>query len=110
MSNKYDIFPSPTIMIEAAKFAITQDKAIYLDYYLDTACDKAWIGEEKETKEKILIKSVNEYTDNIEKMYKVDGNDFIVITNNSIYIVNSNIKKRHFNVSSLSHYDNVDEL
>ena len=53
---------------------------------------------------------MNEYTDNIEKMYKVDGNDIIVITNNSIYIVNSNIKKRHFNVSSLSHYDNVDEL
>ena len=50
-----------------------------------------------------------EYTDNIKKLYKV-GSDFIIITNDSIYIVHSNIKKRHFKISSLYDCDNGDKL
>jgi hypothetical protein len=38
-----------------------------------------------------LIKNEEEYTSYIEKVYRIAGKDYIIMTENSIYIVDINI-------------------
>ena len=85
--------PAPQTLVQAAKLAIQLDRAIQLDYYVDTATNKAFLGEDDEAKEKMLVKSGDEFTSLIQKIYKV-GDDFIILTENSIYIVSGKIQKR----------------
>ena len=95
-----EIIPSATTLLQAARLAIQQDKPIQLDYYVDTANLKAFIGEDPETKEKVLVKNREEFTSLVSKMYKV-GDDFLIMTENSIYIVSGKIQKRKVNLASL---------
>lgn len=102
-----DVMPSPQTMMQAAKLAINEDRAIMLDYYRDSCKGSAFLGEDGETKERILVKSKEEFTSLIKKLYKV-GEDFIVVTENSVYIVGGNIQKRKVNLASLQEaYDNL---
>lgn len=95
-----DILPHATTLLQAARLAIQQDKPIQLDYFVETATNRAFIGEDPETKEKVLVKSREEFTSLVSKMYKV-GEDFLIMTENSIYIVSGKIQKRRVNLSSL---------
>jgi hypothetical protein len=92
--------PTPQTLVQAAKLAIEQDRAIMLDYYVDTAQGKAFLGEDGATKERVLVKSKEEFTSLIKKLYKV-GEDFIVLTENSLYVVSGKIQKRTVNLASL---------
>ena len=92
--------PSTQVLVHAAKLAIEQDKPIQLDYYRDTANQKAFLGEDLETKEKMLIKSNDEFTSLVQKVYKVQE-DYIITTENSIYIVSGNIQKRRIQAPAL---------
>ena len=92
--------PSPATLLQAAKFAIEQDRAIMLDYYRQTANGTAFLGEDKDTKERILVKNKEEFTSLIKKLYKV-GDDFIILTENSLYVVSGRIQKRGVNLASL---------
>ena len=92
--------PTPQTLVQAAKLAMEQDRAIMLDYYVDTAQGKAFLGEDGATKERVLVKSKEEFTSLIKKLYKV-GEDFIVLTENSLYIVSGKIQKRTVNLASL---------
>uniref|UniRef100_A0A6C0AP16 Uncharacterized protein n=1 Tax=viral metagenome TaxID=1070528 RepID=A0A6C0AP16_9ZZZZ len=92
--------PNPTCLVQAARLAIQQDKPIQLDYFSATANKTAFIGEDGETKEKVLIKSKEEFTSHIQKLYKV-AEDYIIITENSIYIVSGAIQKRKVNLAAL---------
>jgi hypothetical protein len=94
------ILPGKDVLIQAAKLAIDQDKPIQLDYFVDTATKKAFLGEDLETKEKMLVKSNEEFTSLIQKVYKV-GDDFIIITENSIYLVSGKIEKRRIQAPAL---------
>jgi hypothetical protein len=94
------LIPSATLLVQAAKLAIEQDRAILLDYYEETAKGTAFLGEDPDTKERILVKSKEEFTSLIKKLYKV-GDDFIILTENSIYIVSGKIQKRKVNLASL---------
>ena len=101
------IFPVDATMIQAAKLAIEQDRAIMLDYYRQTAAGTAFLGEDPDTKEKVLVKSKDEFTSLIKKMYKV-GDDFIILTENSLYIVSGKIQKRKVNLAALQEaYDTL---
>ena len=95
-----DAFPASTTLLQAAKLAIEQDRAIMLDYYRQTANATAFLGEDPETKERILVKSKDEFTSLIKKLYKV-GEDFIILTENSLYVVSGKIQKRKVNLASL---------
>lgn len=100
------ILPSPTALVQAAKLAMTQDKPILLDYYADSHSGKACMGEDTGTKEKMLVKSNDEFTSLIQNVYKIpsgqgDAFDYIVMTENSIYIVSGKMAKRRINASSL---------
>lgn len=94
--------PSATALLQAAKLAIAMDRSIQLDYYADSVSQKAIIGEDEgEAQDKLLIKSRHEYTSLIKKIYKADT-DYIVLTENSIYIVSTQIKKKKIKHSSLA--------
>jgi hypothetical protein len=99
-STTTEILPSATTLLQAAKIACEQDRAIMLDYFRQTAQGTAFLGEDPDTKERILVKSKEEFTSLIKKLYKV-GDDFIILTENSLYIVSGKIQKRKVNLASL---------
>lgn len=101
-----EIIPSATTLLQAAKISIEQDRPIMLDYFRQTANGTAFLGEDPDTKDKILVKSKEEFTSMIKKLYKA-GDDFIILTENSLYIVSGKIQKRKVNLASLQEaYDN----
>jgi len=81
--------PSDTTLKHAAKLSIVEDKPIMLDYWSVSLDKKALVGV-KDTGEKLLVKSEDEYTSPIAKFYK-SGTEYIIITENSIYLVSSDI-------------------
>jgi hypothetical protein len=81
--------PDATTLQNVTKFAISEDKPIMLDYWTASIEKKALIGV-RENNEKLLVKSDEEYTSPIQKIFKA-GNDFIIMTENSIYIVDNKI-------------------
>lgn len=92
--------PTASVLMQAAKLAQQQDKPIQLDYYADSCTKKAFVGEDQDTKDKVLIKNNDEFTSLISKIYRVD-NDFLVLTENSIYIVSGKIEKRKVQTAAL---------
>jgi|UniRef100_A0A6C0ES21 hypothetical protein len=84
--------PSDVTLKHAAKLGIVEDKPIMLDYWTASLDKKALVGA-KETGEKLLVKSEDEYTSSIAKFYK-SGSEYIIITENSIYIVSNDIPTR----------------
>jgi len=95
-----DVSPSVQVLVQATKLAIQQDKPVQLDYYVDTLNGKAFMGEDNETKDKMLVKSNDEFTSLIQKVYKV-AEEYIIITENSIYIVSGKIQKRRIQAPAL---------
>ena len=92
--------PSVQTLVSAAKLAIQKDMPIQLDYFVDSAEGKAFLGEDATTGEKMLVKNSEEYTSHIQKIYKA-GDDFIIMTENSIYLASSKIQKRKIQASVL---------
>jgi hypothetical protein len=92
--------PSTATLISAAKLAIQKDMPICLDYFVDSTDGKAFLGEDTVSKEKMLVKNSEEYTSHIQKIYKA-GEDFIILTENSIYLVSSKVQKRKIQASNL---------
>lgn len=95
-----DPIPAAQTLLQAAKLAIQQDKPIQLDYYVDTFFNRAFLGEDSENSEKMLVKSGEEFTSLIQKIYKV-AEDFIIITENSIYVVSGKMQKRRIKAPAL---------
>jgi hypothetical protein len=84
--------PSDLTLKHATKLAIVEDKPIMLDYWSSSLDKKALVGV-KESGEKLLVKSEDEYTSPISKFYK-SATEYIIITENSIYLVSSEIPTR----------------
>lgn len=84
--------PSDVTLKHAAKLAIVEDKPIMLDYWSSSLDKKSLVGV-RETGEKLLVKSEDEYTSPIVKFYK-SNSEYIIITENSIYLVSSDIVTR----------------
>ena len=93
-------FPSEKILLHASKLAIEQDKPILLDYFKDTRSGSAFLGQDKETGEQILVKSPEEYTSPVGKLLRA-GADMIAITENSIYIISSSTKKKEISSAGM---------
>lgn len=86
--------PSAGVLMQAAKIALEQDRPIYLDYWNDSVQKSAAIGvqEVDGKQQQYLIKSDTEYTSTITKIFRVkDEPVFIVLTENSLYVVSSGI-------------------
>ena len=81
--------PSHTCLQHAFKLAIVEDKEVKADYWT-ASLDKQVIIGVKENQQKLLVKSEDEYTSPVVKIYKVET-EFIVVTENSIYLVSADI-------------------
>jgi hypothetical protein len=81
--------PTNTCMQHAAKLAVVEDKPIMFDYWT-ASLDKTVIIGVKTNQEKLLVKSEDEYTSPISKIYKVET-EYIIMTENSIYLTSSDI-------------------
>tara|TARA_B110000261_G_C12773387_1_gene233383 strand:- start:142 stop:432 length:291 start_codon:yes stop_codon:yes gene_type:complete len=92
MSDQQYQLPASSIWPQIAKLSITEDKPIMLDYWIDSLEKKVLIGI-KDDEEKLLVKNAEEYTSPITKIYKLES-VYIIITENSIYIVSSSISNR----------------
>ena len=84
--------PCDATLQNATKLSIVEDKPVMFDYWTASLDKKALIGI-RENNEKLLVKSEEEYTSSIAKFYK-SGTEYIIITENSIYIVSSEIQNR----------------
>ena len=82
--------PDNVTLQHAVKLAIVEDKPIMMDYWTNSLEKTVLIGVKDDNKEKILVRSEEEYTSPISKIYKV-SNEYIIMTENSIYIVDVNI-------------------
>ena len=81
--------PTTQTLEHATKLSILEDKPVMLDYWTNSLEKKCLIGV-KQNNEKLLVKSEDEYTSTIAKLYK-SNSEFIIITENSIYVVSADI-------------------
>ena len=93
--NTYKLPPS-ALWDHLSKLAIVEDKPIMLDYWTDSLEKNVLIGVKKDSGEKLLVKNAEEYTSPIIKIYKV-SECYIICTENSIYLVSSDIPTKHIN-------------
>jgi hypothetical protein len=80
--------PSASVLLRAAQVAMEQDRPIYLDYYAESVAKTCCIGVNEQ--EKFLVKSDSEYTSTVQNVFKCE-NCYIVMTENSLYIVSAEI-------------------
>jgi hypothetical protein len=86
--------PPSGVFGPVSKIAIVEDKPIMLDYWVDSLnSEGVIIIGVRENGEKLLVKSSEEYTSPINKIYKLE-NCYICVTENSIYIVSAMIKTK----------------
>ena len=83
------ISPSVACIQNCIKIAVTDDKPIMMDDWTSSHEGKVLIGV-RTNNEKLLVKSEDEYTSPIEKIYKVET-EYIIVTENSLYIVSAAI-------------------
>lgn len=87
-------WPSAETMQHAVKQAIAHDRPILMDYWVASCNKQALIGiKANDDSVKHLVKSEDEYTSPIVKIFQVKD-EFIVMTENSIYIVSNSIPRR----------------
>ena len=87
-------YPDVETFFNATKLAITDDKPILLDYWTDSIDKNVALGVKTSNGEKLLVKSKDEYTSTILNLYK-SGKDLIIVAENSIYLVDSSIPRKH---------------
>jgi hypothetical protein len=87
--------PSLACFQHATKIAILEDKPIILDYW-NASLEKTCLIGVRQNNEKLLVKSEEEYTSPIAKIYKVET-EYIVVTENSVYLVSADISTRRIN-------------
>ena len=79
--------PSTDTLLHATKLSIRYNKPICFYFYVDSL--KGQVSIISDGKDKIIYKNDDEHTSPIVTPYKV-GNEYIVITENTIYIISCN--------------------
>ena len=94
MSAENTKYPSPSTQClqHLCKLAIVDDIPIMMDYWTDSHDNSILIGV-RDNGEKLLVKSADEYTSPISKIFKVET-EYIIVTENSLYVVSSDISTR----------------
>lgn len=87
--------PTQATLQHVLKLAVLEDRPLLMDYWMASIGPvegKPFIGV-RENKEKLLVKNEEEYTSPISKIFK-SGTEYIVMTENSIYLVDSTIANK----------------
>lgn len=88
--------PHAATMTHAAQISIQQERPIMLDYYYASMSKECKLVKTQEG-ETILFKNEDEYTSPLKKVFAIDGSatahgkDIVCMSENSLYIVHSNI-------------------
>ena len=87
---------SQKTLSSVASLAISQDKPIVLDYWKASQTGGCFVGT-KASGEQLLVKTEDEYTSPIAKICQSekDSPEYIICTENSLYVVRSNIQSRN---------------
>ena len=85
--------PETKTLQNAAKLSIVEDRPILMDYWTSSIDKTVMIGIREDGK-KMLIKNSEEYTSYIEKVFRINGKDYIIMTENSIYLVDGAIPSK----------------
>lgn len=88
------VFPTSDTLLHAAKLGIKFTKQIDYYFYLDSLKGRCFIVNDGD--ESILYKNDEEHTSPILKLYKSDES-YILITNNTIYIIHKDTQIRKSN-------------
>ena len=83
--------PPATVLLRAAQISVDEDRPILLDYWTESRDKKCCIGVKDNAK--YLVKNESEYTSTVQSIFRLDG-CFIVLTENSLYIVSQEIPVR----------------
>jgi len=75
-----------------SRLGISREMPIMLDYWLESQKGSVFIGVKSE--EKILVKNEEEYTSPIKQIFN-SNDEYIILTENSIYVVSNKIKPKH---------------
>jgi len=89
-------YPDNNALLNSFRLSEAHDKPIHCNYWTDSQNEKVYIGK-TQNNEKIIYVDEEEYTSPIEKLYKID-NAYIIMTGNSIYIVNTAIQIKSVNI------------
>jgi hypothetical protein len=91
--------PSVETLTNIFKKSVADDKPVMFDYWAGSLEKSVSIGVREygnNKKERILVRNEEEYTSPISNIFR-SGNEFIIVTENSIYVVDSGIEvKRIF--------------
>lgn len=71
--------PTDKTLQNAIKLSIVEDRPIMMDYWTNSLDKKVILGVRKDEK-KMLIKNEEEYTSYVEKIFRINGKDFIIMT------------------------------
>ena len=85
--------PEIKTLQNATKLSIVEDRPIMMDYWINSIEKTVMIGVREDGK-KMLIKNAEEYTSYIDKVFRINNKDYIIMTENSIYIVDSEIPSK----------------
>ena len=88
--------PDDSTLCHAARLSIVEDKPIVMDYWTSSLAKTSLIGV-TDSQEKILVKDAEQYTSPIAQIFK-NGRDFIIKTENSIYIVDREIPTKRISM------------
>lgn len=81
--------PHVDTLVQATKLSIRLNKPICFYFYIDSLNDQVCIASDGNSK--IIYKNDEEHTSAIVSPYHVK-NDFIIVTENTIYIISDNTK------------------
>lgn len=81
--------PSDKTLQQATKLSIQKSKPICFYFFVDSLKNKVCITSDGE--DNVIYKSDEEHTSPIINIYKC-SNEYIVLTENTIYIISANIK------------------
>lgn len=85
--------PEDLTLQHCAKLAVVEDKPVMFDYWADSCDKKCFIGLCSDG-EQLLVKNADEYTSPIKRICQAVDSEYIIITENSIYVVNSKIDQK----------------
>lgn len=84
--------PCQEAIERALTLAVIEDVPIMMDYWVPSLDGGIIIGI-RENEEKLLVKSAEEYTSPIQKIYKV-SNVYLIMTENSLYMIDAKCQAR----------------
>lgn len=93
--------PHEKTLTAAWKLSCQGDLPIWTSYWEDAVNGRVVFGVRnagKPNEERLLVRSQDEYTSTVQNVYmgaEGEHGDYIVVTENSIYIVPNNIQSRH---------------